>query len=878
MHPSARPILRSLSLAIALSLVYVTPSFATPNIAPDPDATSGANDKMGYAVARADYIDLQQTQLKIYSVHPKIAVFVLAADLCRPMIGGIEDNKHSPAIDWVGPNVKVTDYQLTGSGAQPTDNAAGRNRADGDCPNNTNVPAAGTSNAVTIGYNENVTRRLVATSTTRLEGNNNYYVYDLTVQRVSANCNGSNCFLNSFRIHAVDFETSPGSGVYGDGGGTYVSQDPDYGANQFALKPGSAAGDYDHSVYFGPNCSATAPTFSDRIVIYDDDNINDNFTQPTDKPFRIRIETRARNSGDPWVGLPLTATSSAWTNQSSQVPEDDNNANNGPGAPAVGDGTKRYYRFGYGDPERYVLGTNQSGQTIEARFGMNIDNEYRMRLLNVYYHNNIQFKVPYPTIWADIRCQVPVQPIVSMPSEAVIGDTITPTYTIRNNLSGRPYDTQVNYLRRLWYANNNNGVVDAGETVVSADPGFQGPQNVNDGNSVTLGSFPTIANSARYLCASLELAVVDPNSGLIAANSRGDSVENPDYACTSIGKYPSLGVGAGDVRTGGAVVPGSCTITTPTGYTQTQNARHYGIIGHNYAAQTAATPYHTYLRHAGFITGVGYDMSTNTAGPSGTNQSLIFANNGVPSGGGPMGGQFHGELPNMAGVPVSGYKTHCLSPVFTAGRFDKAGSDTPISGTTDVALTGAAGTTLRNYVMAPGSTLNLTGPGGGPLMLSQGQSMIIRVTGSGTVRLGSNVEFTGTSPNIHSLPRFVLLVGDTPGSQINIRVADGVTRLDGIYANQGTNDGAAAFHTCETKATNAQITAGQCQAQLKVNGAIIIGSRLNPYRTAGHGDRFNTDPAELFTLRPDVILSDYARDDDAPRLEMVNQRELAPRF
>jgi hypothetical protein len=482
-----------------------------------------------------------------------------------------------------------------------------------------------------------------------------------------------------------------------------------------------------------------------------------------------------------------------------------------------------------------------------------------------------------------------ITPHVSLPGSILVGQTVTPVYSYTASGGGGGNATGV---REFWISDTNDDAINGTDTRVT-------PANTStvavpaSGYKFATGAFTTTADSAgKYLCASLNLTAVSPMPPV----SRGGP--NPATMCVPITKAPSLAVISGDVRTGGNYGVDICGVRDPgigVASTGDQLSKYFGIRAFNYAAVTPSVSRHTYIRDAAISLGEIFNVATNASGPRGVSSSLHFARgagNEKSASNEVDGGLFYGvrgstnpsgfsrfPMPNLSTL-----KTHCLSPLFVAGRYP-TGAEIPAAA--NINLPGSSRQVLT-YRVASGQVINLN-VAGGTLSLQQGQRYIVRLEsapgamGSAVVNLNFNVQYTGSASSVAALPQFVLLAGSevAPSFNISVRVAPNVTRLDGIYAVRGTNNDTATFSTCSTKwskTDGVRLTTSDCKGVLTVNGTVIVGGRLNPYRTAGHDSAGATDPAEIFNLRPDVILSDYARNAASPVLHTIYQRELAPRY
>lgn len=502
----------------------------------------------------------------------------------------------------------------------------------------------------------------------------------------------------------------------------------------------------------------------------------------------------------------------------------------------------------------------------------------------------IRFTWTVPLPVATIR---PAIDAASMPADVAIGTPVAPHFRIMNDSGSGTAATTTDYTRRLWLSDDNSGTFGPGDTDIY--PAYSPSSNVAVPTSdVDLGTpWTTTANATRYICASLTLSNPNP------ANT--NVISNPAWRCTRVGKYPSFSVNAGDLRTGGAYygAGANCQMQRPgTINTNALFAQYFGVTSHNYSGVTAATPYHGNVTRGIFSTGSIYNTTSNTptAGDSrGTSLNFARGAGATPAPGGgqttALGGQFHGGETEMLAAGTS-FNTHCLTNVFRANRYPASTSTVSVAATSTQALPApVAGTRAITYAVcgdAANRVLTLNAPSGNTLNLTAGQRYVVRVVPGAaaacranpvTVVLNTNVTYSGVA-TAETLPQFVLLAGDTVTSRVQIKVAPGVTRLDGIYANASQDQNIESFLTCNDKVAKGvtnQITQNQCNNRLVVNGAVILGGRLSPYRTAGHDTAADTTPAEVFNLRPDVLMSDAFRGGSAS-LNDISQREVAPRY
>jgi hypothetical protein len=530
-----------------------------------------------------------------------------------------------------------------------------------------------------------------------------------------------------------------------------------------------------------------------------------------------------------------------------------------------------------------------NGGTRRLPFTAQPNHSYILYLINVSPGLTTQVGLPFDGAYYGRTCTIPrLTPSVSLPASISVGQSVTAGYKISNTGNG---SATVNYTREFWLSNFNDGAIHAGDTRLV--PSNSGAVSVPT-SDYTFGSYTTTASDAsKYICASLVISNPNPGTTVISGN--------PAHMCVPVSKAPSLAVAAGDVRTGGSYGMGTCSMSDPGTSvigTGAQLSKYFGIRAFNYAGVTSGASRHTYIRDAALSLGEISNVATNSSGPGGVNSSLHFARDATTPPNQELnevtevnGGLFYG-ISGSAGVftraPLPNFPvtTHCLSPLFAAGRYPTATAT--VAPPTLPAPT--SGTTTLTYTVAQNGTVTLNAPSGNTLSLTSGQRYIIRIVPlsssvtTAKVVLNMNVQYAaGTVSDIANLPQFVLLAGseDTPSFNVSLQVAPGVTRLDGIYAVRGTDNDTATFSTCSTKASErggVSLTTGDCSSTLIVNGAVVVGGRLNPYRTAGHSAAADRSPAETFNLRADTLLSDYARNAANPTLRVVSQRELAPRY
>lgn len=156
---------------------------------------------------------------------------------------------------------------------------------------------------------------------------------------------------------------------------------------------------------------------------------------------------------------------------------------------------------------------------------------------------------------------------------------------------------------------------------------------------------------------------------------------------------------------------------------------------------------------------------------------------------------------------------------------------------------------------------------GGDISLGPNDRMVIRV--NGPVHITGDIQTQdATLSSIDQMPEFVLIAdGD-------INVDSNVTELDGIFITKGN------FITCTGHTSPASLSLkdnSACRSALNINGMVIAGNTVKPYRTNAESDDYS-EAAEMFHLDGATIISDYAAKRRAGEYTIIGERELPPRF
>jgi hypothetical protein len=852
-------ILAVLMAALCVTLLLSGSAQATPNIAPDPDFVPVENGNVaGYMVSRAPYITVLNTYLEVYSSSPDIALFIASADLCNGTLAGVNDTRGS-ALPLTNPT-PVSEFKLyegDSTTVTPLATATGNTRSATTCDNNRSLTQWPADNALKSTSLPITTKRLLGHSDVKVDGRNDLYKFTFKASWIG--CLGVpgtvDCGLNAFRLKVLSYNPSPLALNYGSGSDIWVSQDTNQDADKFGISPGQkSAGNYfTYYLPYAANC--TQNNNSPAITFYDDDNDG---SQPGTQPTRFRFRVESRERGQPWsTASPVWIANSA---VSAATPLGVPINMNPPTPPALNYNTA---------PDAngniwHVAATSGSKNTIRVSVGVDPGRVYRAIVTGVYYANNLQMQLPYPSVWAAKRCQAEVSPYPSLdPSTNVSnGQNITPEFLVRDNNPGRPvvYDASVRYKRTTWFSNNAASTAPGPGELIKEDLSFQGPVTVPGGGSILLPNtgWNFAANSTwGYMCVALELE---------AANT--DTVTDPArrprcYPIGAAGKEPSLQVRNGDVRTGGSA-PGA----TACNYSDATFVR-----GRSGMPANAGSNAQYGVISSGDIDDFGSAGLFASSGGQAYRQ-LYFGSAGAytPSSG--SDGNFYGNAPGT---------THCFPSV-----------DNVFPETTGPVTVPAAGATIADGGGSQRSEHIFTATSGAltinAFALDPNEQVSIRVKAQtclpGTtyiVRINGDVmrsAATYTSPS--QIPWFSVIA---TSPCIKIVFSDSVTQLYGLYYTlghmttcQGGNSQGFDGTDANKYGSNAalRLSSNDCNQAFRIAGATVVGKRLYTYRTFGDGSAGS--PAETFDLDPMFVLSDQARGRQSGILTVDKQQELPPRF
>lgn len=476
--------------------------------------------------------------------------------------------------------------------------------------------------------------------------------------------------------------------------------------------------------------------------------------------------------------------------------------------------------------------TGGSQTTTRFSFVANGNEVYKLRISNLYYDNTLQFKIPFNNIWFFKRCAIDtptrVRPVVTMtPNPAENGQALTAT-AYAQQLTNSGVNSRVNYGRLIWSDANRNGAYDTGERVFGGTPDSGTVDVPPPPGRYNFPSWTEVADTGNHggrVCIRLSLAASPP----VTIQS------SPAVTCVDIGKKPKLHVSAGDVVVGGTFrnLAGVCPA-------QTQSATNLQLRGST--STIGAATYASYTDYAANSLGPISVFGANGVNPqTGPSNNMSFGNDS------PLGYFFS----NAGASPGNPTRARCLSDPFAV--FSSRPSFSTPSTSIDASNTGA------DILATASGTISI---GGASRQLPAGYKRVIYAPNATTVNIVTNIVYgEGPYDTPEQLPQLIILTNG------RIVINEGVTRLDGLYAAKGD------IQTC-----NLTPLLSRCNQPLSIQGAVIAGGRVLPYRTAGAAAPNYGAKAESFHLRPDILLNQLPNPSTPTRIETINQREVPPRF
>lgn len=156
--------------------------------------------------------------------------------------------------------------------------------------------------------------------------------------------------------------------------------------------------------------------------------------------------------------------------------------------------------------------------------------------------------------------------------------------------------------------------------------------------------------------------------------------------------------------------------------------------------------------------------------------------------------------------------------------------------------------------------------------LQKGQWVVINAPNA-DVRITGNIDYTNAQlQSISDIPQMVIIAR-------SISITDNVTNVDAWLIAKGSAGGTGVIDTCWAASRptfNAPLTVSNCDQKLQVNGP-VMAKALWLRRTAGAGAS-GIAPAEVFNFRPDAYLWLHARASTSGHIQIVDIKELPPRF
>lgn len=625
----------------------------------------------------------------------------------------------------------------------------------------------------------------------------------------------------------------------------YISAVPTGGRNTSTLGSDTGAQYKNQFHYFGLPCGVNTPQ-TRSLTVYDVDNLSEgsSWDVPERGPpgtGRARFKVQFNNNGT-WTSLPV----GSYTLQT--VP------------PATSPGGS-LVRYPTPTSDQMVLPNNAGLSVTRVSFTMQPRMQYRVQLGAIWTGNLVGYGLPEENIFGRISCNVNVTGRVT-PNPAtgplIVGTGVTfSPFLTRTDRSA--FASNVTYQLRTWYDVAGNSTYNSGTDQLVPGGNCQGTGSrtlASTASPPTDLALPTCSTTvdtsaaggnASAICSLLTITPTDTLT----------SVTQPSVVCLSIGKRPHLFASNGDVFAGGVLSGVNCTVAVSpiiSGSEVTVGTNKYSSWG-------------TYgVTSLGAVRGFGSsNAKSGQIAPDA--RQLIFSNRTVVGPGplGSVGGYFNNTNANTSGLPT---QTRCLNEPFST--FSQGTTNGGAVASVDIStLVGAGGGTFRRFYNASGTfTVTASAP------IPGGTKVVIDVRGaSADVKIDSNITYAnGPYGSIDQIPQVVIL------SDRDITIDDAVTRVDGVLGAQRD------LITCELPAPTTEPRLGVCNSQLYVNGAVVAGGKVRPYRTWGgevspaNGTGYET-PAEIFNLAPNVLLKSLPGGGGSDVfIRTVTEKEAPPRF
>ncbi len=481
------------------------------------------------------------------------------------------------------------------------------------------------------------------------------------------------------------------------------------------------------------------------------------------------------------------------------------------------DGAGSFIDLGGGLYEVYTSGNNKRSQLT---YTFKRDMIYSWDLYNVYIDNTLQFRVPFDSVYYYQECALPKATLKSAMAVSPVGvmnadDTATFSPSLLvSGYNGLPFTVNCT-IARVAYSPTGVPSSLGGQPCVTPS----GDPNIQ----INSGATPIALRQNTYNSPSVAagtricdtMTITNPtDSGYFAAPADKDAT-----SCIIIGKTPLVTFMGGDVWAGGnfAAIDPACNKQSKI-QTVARQLSDGSLAGSGVEYSAFALGKITQFGSAGRA------FLNTTLGTS----SLTFSN---------LDGNNLGNY---------GATQHCIEDY--VGRFASAA---PM----------AAGAV--NVNTQPSQTRHITGSASFSGAMQPGSQQIYLVDGD--VTISGPITYTGSYSAVDQVPSLVII------SKADIRVASTVGQMDGLYVARGT------FYTCYPKVEPATINT--CGTKLNLNGA-VIANRLDLFRTSGASGSIagRKDPAETFTLNPEMYLRSALSTTSQPTLTVTDIRELPARY
>lgn len=437
--------------------------------------------------------------------------------------------------------------------------------------------------------------------------------------------------------------------------------------------------------------------------------------------------------------------------------------------------------------------------------------------------------------------------------------------------------SDINNAKAVVPKNRSGGSGDCPELNSFGIAGFSGCGIVSAGNQVF-----TIGDASFSYTRPAQLDPVGTNICYVSAVGSPTHTGSPawrysDVSCTTVVKSPKVQFLNGDLTVGRhRLTDGPPPCTPPVAGASIQ------ATGAPSLAPPPVNIYGSWVEYGAFATGTitGFGTAAYADSGSSSHTKLMFGNTPTRGNYSYAAGCLSNPFDLIKEPDVNYIDTQAtdlrLNELFSTPPYNTSAADK-----TGYVANNAAGTNPKDVVInqSPSPASPLDDSFGGfrardiIIYAKKGAGTCGTAGVGGNITINTDINYAKTGyGDINELPRIILL------ADCNIIINDNVKRVDAWLISKQ------AVETCSAatglKFFDSTVTHLDCTNQLIINGP-VQADRLLLWRT--HGSDL-TDPvtsreaAEIYNLRPDQLLSTYARGRDAGKPHTVYQTDLPPLY